>query len=209
MEFKSEFGQHQLGKFRLSVTNAKDPLGSAAMPASVRKALSIALDNRTPAQQAQVRDYFRNNVSTTLKPIRERLASLCKDQSQAEATERTTMVMEEMAKPRDTFVLMRGQYDKPGDKVTAGVPKSLPPLPAGAPHNRLGLAQWLVSPAQPLTARVAVNRYWQTLLRHRHRQDGRGFRLAGRAAHATQSCSTGWPCEFSGSDRSQDAQTGT
>ena len=63
--------------------------------------------------------------------------------------------------PRDTFVLLRGAYDKPGDKVTPAVPSFLPPMPADAPRNRLGLARWLVDPANPLTARVAVNRYWQ------------------------------------------------
>jgi hypothetical protein len=67
-----------------------------------------------------------------------------------------------MATPRDSFVLLRGQYDKPGDKVAPGVPAFLPPLPAGQPANRLTLARWLVDPANPLTARVAVNRYWQT-----------------------------------------------
>jgi mono/diheme cytochrome c family protein len=73
----------------------------------------------------------------------------------------TTMVMEEMPVPRDTFVLVRGEYDKHGEKVTPGVPASLPPLPAGAPNNRLGLARWLVDPSNPLTARVTVNRDWQ------------------------------------------------
>ncbi|MEO7652649.1 MAG: DUF1553 domain-containing protein, partial [Bryobacteraceae bacterium] len=73
----------------------------------------------------------------------------------------TTMVMREMDEPRDSFLLTRGQYDKPGDKVDAVVPAFLPPLPAGAPQNRLGLARWLVDPANPLTARVAVNRFWQ------------------------------------------------
>src|SRR5262249_41645971 len=73
----------------------------------------------------------------------------------------TTMVMAEMPKPRDTFVLLRGQYDKKGDKVAAGTLTTLSALPKGAPLNRLGLAQWLVDPAQPLTARVIVNRYWQ------------------------------------------------
>jgi len=71
------------------------------------------------------------------------------------------MVMEEMARPRDTFVLIKGAYDKPTDKVSAGVPAILPPLPAGAPNNRLALAKWLVAPENPLTARVTVNRYWQ------------------------------------------------
>jgi hypothetical protein len=73
-----------------------------------------------------------------------------------------TMVMEERAKPRDTFMLLRGQYDKYGAKVTAGVPGCLPPLPQGAPNNRLGFARWLVDRSNPLTARVAVNRAWQT-----------------------------------------------
>ncbi len=71
------------------------------------------------------------------------------------------MVMAEMKKPRDTFVLGRGQYDNPGEKVTPGVPGFLPPLPPGVPPNRLGLAKWLVDPGNPLTARVAVNRAWQ------------------------------------------------
>src|SRR5437870_2131705 len=71
------------------------------------------------------------------------------------------MVMQEMEKPRDTFVLGRGDYRNHGDKVTPAVPATLPPLPKGAPLNRLGLAQWLVDPSHPLTARVAVNRYWQ------------------------------------------------
>src|SRR5205807_3245182 len=57
--------------------------------------------------------------------------------------------------------LVRGAYDKPGDKVSADVPAFLPPLPSEAPPNRLALARWLVGPQQPLTARVTVNRYWQ------------------------------------------------
>jgi hypothetical protein len=69
--------------------------------------------------------------------------------------------MEEMPKPRATHVLVRGQYDQPGAQVGPGVPKALGTLPVGAPSNRLGLARWLVDPANPLTARVIVNRYWQ------------------------------------------------
>ena len=71
------------------------------------------------------------------------------------------MVMQESPHPRDTFLLVRGAYDKPGEKVTQGLPAVLPPLPDGAPNNRLGLARWLVSPSNPLTARVMVNRLWQ------------------------------------------------
>src|SRR6202045_1570383 len=71
------------------------------------------------------------------------------------------MVMAERPVRKDTFLLLRGAYDKPGDKVEPGVPAILPPLPQGAPNNRLGFAKWLVDPSNPLTARVAVNRYWQ------------------------------------------------
>ena len=72
------------------------------------------------------------------------------------------MVMSELAKPRDTFVLARGDYRNQTEKVQPGVPAMLPPLPKEvAPPHRLALAKWLVDPAHPLTARVAVNRFWQ------------------------------------------------
>ena len=73
----------------------------------------------------------------------------------------TTMIMEELPKPRDTFVLTRGQYDLHGEKVEPGTPAILPPLPADAPKNRLTLAKWIVDPANPLTARVQANRLWE------------------------------------------------
>jgi hypothetical protein len=75
----------------------------------------------------------------------------------------TVMVMQEISPPKETHILLRGAYDKPGEKVSRGVPEVLPPLPAGASQDRLGLARWLVDPANPLTARVAVNRFWQAL----------------------------------------------
>ena len=71
------------------------------------------------------------------------------------------MVMGELAKPRETFVLARGDYRNRTEKVEPGVPAVLPALPKEAPANRLTLAKWLVDPAHPLTARVAVNRFWQ------------------------------------------------
>jgi hypothetical protein len=95
------------------------------------------------------------------KQLNDQLAKLRKEQAELDKQISTTMVMQELPKPRETFMLIRGQYDKRGEKVTAGVPASLPPLPRDAPANRLGLARWLVDPGHPLTARVAVNRYWQ------------------------------------------------
>jgi len=74
-----------------------------------------------------------------------------------------TMVMDTAKEPRATFVLRRGLYSDPGEQVKPATPRALPPLPEGAPQNRLGLAEWTVMPSHPLTARVAVNRFWQML----------------------------------------------
>lgn len=73
----------------------------------------------------------------------------------------TVMVMQDRRPHHDTHVLLRGAYDRPGEGVAPGVPSVLPPLAPGALANRLTLAQWIVDPANPLTARVAVNRFWQ------------------------------------------------
>ena len=75
----------------------------------------------------------------------------------------TTLVWKELAKPRQSHVLVRGQYDQPGKPVPRATPTFLPAMPANAPANRLGLAQWLAMENHPLTARVAVNRYWQQI----------------------------------------------
>ncbi len=121
----------------------------------------IAPEQRSPEQRDELRQYFRDAHYPALTEAKESLESARKARNEFEKTIPTTMVMVEMEKPRDSFVLLRGAYDKHGDQVTAGVPASLPPLPAEAPANRLGLAKWLVSPSHPLTARVIVNRYWQ------------------------------------------------
>ncbi len=94
-------------------------------------------------------------VRIDLSNLRDRLATLTEPF--------TTMVMDVAAKPRDTYILNRGDYTQPTDKVEAGTVASLPPMPANAPRDRLGLAQWIISPEHPLTARVAVNRFWKIL----------------------------------------------
>jgi hypothetical protein len=74
-----------------------------------------------------------------------------------------TMVMRELPHQRSTHLLFRGQYDQPRDEVQPDVPEFLFPFPSSAPRNRLGLAQWLTDPRNPLTARVVVNRFWQSI----------------------------------------------
>src|SRR5204862_5527570 len=69
----------------------------------------------------------------------------------------------EMPQPKPAYILKRGAYDAPGERVSANTPAALPPLPANAPHNRLGLARWLSDPGHPLMARVTVNCAWQQM----------------------------------------------
>jgi hypothetical protein len=95
-------------------------------------------------------------------PLSQRLTELRTKVAKLEKSLPTTMVMAEMNPPRKTFVLSRGQYDQPTEVlVTAGLPAELGALPDNVEPNRLALSQWLVDSSNPLTARVAVNRYWQ------------------------------------------------
>ncbi|MFB3922122.1 MAG: DUF1553 domain-containing protein [Terriglobia bacterium] len=114
------------------------------------------------AEKEKLRDYFLTWVAPEnfRKPHAE-LKNLMEQKAELDKAIPNVMVMEDMAKPREMHVLARGDYRNKGDAVTPGVPSVLPPLPAGAPLNRLGLAKWLTDPSHPLTARVAVNRYWQ------------------------------------------------
>lgn len=161
LAFESMFAQHQLGRFRVAVTTAPQPHEADVVPGNIRTLARLPAKQRTSAQQEELRTWFRTHHSSEFQKINEQRVRLRKQQQELEKQVPTTMVMEEMPKPRDTFVLMRGQYDKKGEKVTPTVPAVFPPLPADAPGNRLGLARWLVNPEHPLTARVTVNRYWQ------------------------------------------------
>ncbi|MCB8933300.1 MAG: DUF1553 domain-containing protein [Fimbriimonadaceae bacterium] len=86
---------------------------------------------------------------------------ILKGRAELEASIPMSLIAREMPKPRDTFILLRGQYDQKGAPVTRHIPPAIGELPANAPKNRLGLADWLASPENPLVARVFVNRLWQ------------------------------------------------
>lgn len=130
------------------------------VPADIRAIASKPSAERT-AEETKRLSSFHVSQQQEHRGLVEEADSLKKQISAAEAEIPTTLVMEEMEKPRDTFVLMRGAYDKPGERVTAATPAALPGLDPGLPKNRLGLAKWLVGSQNPLTARVSVNRFWQ------------------------------------------------
>jgi hypothetical protein len=124
---------------------------------------AIPPEKRTPGQAAKIRLAFLDRFAPAeIRDAWREVAALRLEHRALVESLPTVMVMEEMTPPRETFLLVRGAYDRPGDKVARGVPAILPRLPAG-PNDRLALARWLVDPANPLTARVAVNRLWQML----------------------------------------------
>jgi hypothetical protein len=112
---------------------------------------------------APVRNFYRRQLSPDFKELFNNMDQWREEQATLDKEIPTTLVAKEASKSRDTMLLMRGDYDKPGEKITPGVPAILTPFPKDAPANRLGLAKWLVDPSHPLTARVTVNRFWQQL----------------------------------------------
>ena len=163
--FDSQFSNHAIGRVRLATTADADPLAKrVAIPADLKAVLEIAPDKRDAKQQESLRKHYREKVSPEWASLNAKIAEAKKAADDSQRKMPTVMVMEQAQTPRDSFVLIRGQYDQHGEKVEPGVPASLPPLAADAPRNRLGLAQWLVDPANPLVARVTVNRFWQNTM---------------------------------------------
>jgi len=159
LEFQSPHASHVLGKFRLFATTDAPAL-LRPMPNKVRALLAKPADQRNQAEKDELTKYYLE-TSPQLAAAKERRDNAKKAREAGEKEAPRTMVMRERPQPRETFILTRGAYDKPADKVTHGTPAVLPAPPGDAPANRLALAKWLVSSEHPLTARVTVNRHWQ------------------------------------------------
>jgi hypothetical protein len=149
----------------------KDEVEDLAIHQRPRAILSGVTGKRTKDQDAYLRQYFLTYTAPDgLRAGQRELESLRKAKEAALKPIPTAMVMGELKKPRESFVLARGDYRNQTEKVQPGVPAMLPPLApsgeAGAPPNRLALAKWMVQPGHPLTSRVAVNRFWQMYFGH-------------------------------------------
>ncbi|MDA1051549.1 MAG: PSD1 and planctomycete cytochrome C domain-containing protein [Planctomycetota bacterium] len=158
---RQRFGStHTIGRFRISVTN--DP--SFAIPPGVSGALAVAPGQRSEAQTKLLTEHFLSHIAKgEMGELGKLLPKFRTRRQEIEASYPESLVMAEMATPRDTFMLVRGQYDQLGDKVIAALPAFLPQPTADVKMDRLALAKWLVSREHPLTARVFVNRLWQQL----------------------------------------------
>jgi hypothetical protein len=147
---------HNLGRFRLSITTAPDAVADP-LPQRVRDILAIAANKRTPGQTAAVFSYWRTTVPEWAD-ANDRIEALWRQHPEGSSQ----LVLQARQEPRDTHVLKRGDFLKPDKTVSPGVPGFLHPLPPSAPATRLGFARWLVDRNSPTTARALVNRVWQS-----------------------------------------------
>jgi hypothetical protein len=156
MKHEMRHSSRNIGHFRISVTSVAEPDFIVRIPAAVRPMLG------TGQEKEKLSAAYRA-VSPLLDDTRKQMANLQKQVKDLGIV--TAMVMSEepgFARPA-AYVRERGTFTSPGELVYADVPSALNPLPKDAMPNRLGLAQWLVSEDNPLTARVTVNRYWETI----------------------------------------------
>jgi len=147
------------GQYRFYALTGTDD--GTNLPEAVQSILNSPDADRSAEHKQQLQDYYAT-VAPELENTRYEIANLT-EQLRLLDEAQPVMVMNTAEKPRDTFKLNRGQYNQPGEKVMPGVPACLPQMAEDARADRLGLAEWLVDPAHPLTARVAVNRVWQLL----------------------------------------------
>lgn len=160
MQLNFGFGRNLVAaKFEIFAMTGVDD--DSPLPKEIIAIVETASDQRAPEQREKLQAYFTAHAPATL-PLRISLANL-EEHLRALTDKFPTMVMDEAENPRETFILNRGDYSQPTEKVSVGTPAVLPPPVEGAPANRLGLAEWIVMRGNPLTARVAVNRVWQSL----------------------------------------------
>ncbi len=153
---------HCVGRFRLSVTTETDPRMRWPVSEEIRQIITTEPSHRTKEKSVLLASFYRQTSPTLRKLDREQFQ--LEQRLKELATQKfSTLVMKERtaAQSRQTHVHVRGDFLMKGKAVTAGVPASLPPLIPNQPTNRLSLARWLVDPNHPLTARVAVNRFWE------------------------------------------------
>lgn len=169
LRFESKHAGHTMALFRLS-GSARDELrdGNFNPDPELLAIVRRPATERTAEETTRLRRHFRTRFHPAYQTLTQQLAATEKQRNEIQSGSSAVkvMVMDTRPQPRETFVLVKGIYNDRTDRtVTAGVPSMLPPLVGRQPGqrpDRLDLARWIVSPDNPLTARVTVNRFWQT-----------------------------------------------
>jgi hypothetical protein len=130
------------------------------VPENIAAILQVPVAERAEEQISELREFYLSG-DQECQNLRKEVEQAQEAHQAAMDAVVKVMIMEERPERRETFLLKRGAYDRHGERVEAGVPASLSPLPPGASPDRLALARWLVDPGHPLTARVTVSRFWQ------------------------------------------------
>jgi len=160
---RSTLGDRNIGRFRLSVTDEAGPAVASVGVTPLERLAKV-----TGAADPKLREDLFSQFLADHRPYREARAALDRaqrdfDDIKARAGKVNVMVLAERKQPRDTFVLVRGVWDKHGDKVGRDAPAAVLPWPQDLPKDRAGLARWITAKENPLAARVAVNHLWQLL----------------------------------------------
>ena len=146
---------------------AQRALAGKRLPPELRETLFREPSQRAVDEQRQLREFYLIHACPETREVfAAPLSTLRRAERELEdlhAGLARAPVFQECARPRPAYVYERGQFDRPHEAVERGTPAFLPPLMPSSPPDRLGLAQWLVRPDQPLTAREAVNRVWQQI----------------------------------------------
>jgi hypothetical protein len=144
-------------------TRALAPAEAESLAKATRYASLVVkpADQRSDEEKDEIFGWWLATLDPLSIEISQELAKLERERNDIQARGTIAHVMQEKPDPAMAYILSRGEYDKRQDQVAADTPDILPPFPAEAPRNRLGLAQWLLLPEHPLTARVTVNRFWQ------------------------------------------------
>ncbi|QOV89733.1 PSD1 and planctomycete cytochrome C domain-containing protein [Humisphaera borealis] len=151
-------GGRTIGRVRLSALTGSGQ--GTSIPAAVAEALAVVPAKRSGPQKKAIADY---RLAQDAEYVRLQNDIRSKEAELAKAPSVKTLVMQEMPATRPSMLFSRGDFRSPGASVAPGTPGLLPPMPADAERNRVGLARWLVSRDNPLTARVTVNRLWAEL----------------------------------------------
>ncbi len=150
-----------LGRFRIAVSTHPGLQEFFDLPDNLKSALVVIPEALTQGQKDELRRHYRRHFVAEAKQLSSLLDAKRGERDGFQNAFPMAMIMKEASKPKDTFLLVRGEYNTRGEKVAAGVPGNLFAIDAELPQNRLGLARWLTHPDHPLTSRVIMNQYWQ------------------------------------------------